>query len=139
VDFRPGDVLLIRTGFLEWYVAQPAERRAELAAPEGLRAPGVEHSEAMARYLWNTHVSAVAADCPSVEVWPRDGSPSARPFGFLHTMLLGQFGMALGEQFWLRELAEDCASDGVHEMFFTAAPLNVVGGIGSPANALAIK
>ena len=139
VDLRPGDVLLMRTGFLEWYVAQPAERRAELARADGLSAPGVEHSEAMARYLWNTHVSAVAADCPSVEVWPRDGSPGAWPFGFLHNMLLGQFGMAVGEQFWLRELAEDCAADGMHEMLFTAAPLNVAGGIGSPANALAIK
>ena len=139
VDLRPGDVLLLRTGFREWYVAQSRQRRAELAAEDGLRAPGVEHSEAMARYLWNAHVSALAADCPSVEVWPRDGSPGAWPFGFLHRILIGQFGMALGEQFWLRELAEDCASDGVYEMFFTAAPLNVVGGIGSPANALAIK
>lgn len=47
--------------------------------------------------------------------------------------------MALGELWSLDALAADCAQDGVYEMFFTAAPLHVSGGIGSPANALAIK
>ena len=40
---------------------------------------------------------------------------------------------------WLRDLAEDCANDGVYEGFFTSAPLNVPRGIGSPANAMVIK
>jgi len=39
----------------------------------------------------------------------------------------------------LGALAEDCAGDGVYECFLTSAPLNVAGGAGSPANALAIK
>ena len=33
----------------------------------------------------------------------------------------------------------DSAADGVYEMFLVSAPLNAPGGIGSPANAVAIK
>ena len=47
--------------------------------------------------------------------------------------------MAVGEMFVLDALAEDCVADGVYEGLFTSAPLNKVGGSGSPANALAIK
>ena len=47
--------------------------------------------------------------------------------------------MPIGELWWLDDLADDCAADGVYEFFFTSAPLNVPGGVGSPPNALAIK
>ena len=63
----------------------------------------------------------------------------AAPFGFLHRILIGSFGMALGELWHLDDLADDCARDGVYEFCLTSAPLNVAGGIGSPPNALAIK
>ena len=39
----------------------------------------------------------------------------------------------------VEDLALSCRRDGRYEMFLTAAPINVPGGIGSPANALAIK
>jgi kynurenine formamidase len=135
VEFQTGDVLLLRTGFAGWYTQQSEATRADQA-----RAPavaGLEHSGAMARYLWNTHVCAIGADNPSVEVWPPDFSGG--PFGFLHRTLIGRFGMALGELWNLDALAADCAADGINEMLFASAPLNVTGGIGSPANALAIK
>jgi hypothetical protein len=61
------------------------------------------------------------------------------PFGFLHRMLIGQFGLAVGELWWLDDLARACRGDGRFEVFLTAAPTNVTGGIGSSANALAIK
>jgi hypothetical protein len=54
-------------------------------------------------------------------------------------MLIGQFGLAIGEFWWLDDLARSCRLDGRYEMFLTAAPLNVPGGVGSPANALAVK
>jgi len=81
----------------------------------------------------------VLADTFGVEVFPADTSRLAYPFGFLHNMLIGQFGMALGELWWLSDLASDCAADGVYEMFMVSAPMNAPGGIGSPANAVAIK
>lgn len=100
---------------------------------QGPRAPGVEHTEGMARYLWESGAMAVASDTFAVEVWPPDFSPRTSPFGFLHRVLIGQFGMALGELWWLDDLAADCAEDGGYEFLLTSAPLNSRGGIGSPS------
>jgi hypothetical protein len=102
-------------------------------------APGVAHTEAVCEYLWNSHAAAIAADNFAVEVFPADYDPAAHPFGFLHHVLIGLFGMALGELWWLADLARDCAADGVYEAFLVSAPLNAPGGIGSPASAVAIK
>lgn len=138
VQLRPGDVLVLRTGFGAAYSALPTEERRRISDREALTACGVEHTEAMARYLWDAHVCAIASDCPSVEVWPMDHSPDQFPFGCLHQVLLGLFGMAIGELWWLEGLAEDCAADGVYDFLLTSAPLHF-DGFGSPANALAIK
>jgi len=139
VDWQPGDVLLLHTGFLGWHVRQEAAVREAMAERGALRNIGLAHDEEMARYLWNAHVAAVVSDNPSVEVWPANTTDAASPFGYLHRVLIGQFGMALGELWWLEDLALSCRSDGRYEMFLTAAPINVPGGVGSPANALAIK
>ncbi len=135
VEYQPGDVLLIHTGFAAWFASQPpAERWKQNRAPS---TPGVAQGEEMCRYLWDSHVSAVASDTFAVEATPFPDRE--RVTGFLHRILIGQFGMALGELWWTENLAADCAADGVYEMFFTSAPLNSPGGIGSPPNALAIK
>jgi hypothetical protein len=146
LEFRPGDVVLVETGHLAAYSKLDQATRRQLESSVGSKAsPGLEHSEAMARYVWNTHAAAWASDNGAVEVWPPAEDLLAAfprhgwPFGFLHHVLIGQFGLALGEYFWLADLATDCANDGVYEMFFTSAPLNVPGGLGSPPNALAIK
>ena len=137
LEFAAGDIILLHTGFAEWYLDQPDSVRARLHGR--VIAPGLAHTEAVAEYLWNSHAAAIASDTFGVEVWPADMSPQARPMGFLHHMLIGQFGMALGELWWLRDLAASCAADGVYECFLASAPLNAPGGIGSTANALAIK
>jgi kynurenine formamidase len=137
VEFAPGDIILLHTGFAAWYVGQPSQVKNRLHG--NVSAPGVEHSEAVCEYLWNSHAAAIASDTFAVEVIPADRSPEAHPCGFLHHVLIGQFGMALGELWWLSDLARDCAGDGVYEMFLVSAPLNAPGGIGSPANAVAIK
>ncbi len=48
-------------------------------------------------------------------------------------------GIVHGEIFYLKELAEDCAADGVYEFFFCAPPLVITRGTGSPINPQAIK
>jgi hypothetical protein len=57
----------------------------------------------------------------------------------MHETILGLWGMPIGEMFYLEALAADCAEDGVYEFFLTSAPLNKLGGVASPPNALAIK
>jgi len=135
LEFRPGDILLVRTGFLEWYRGQDAATRERQSLRVGITTPGLEHSEAMVEYLWDAHVAGVASDTAGLEVFPSEEGP----FGSLHPILIGQFGMALGELWALDALAADCAADGVYEFLLVSAPLNVPGGIGSPANATAIK
>jgi hypothetical protein len=132
-------VLLLHTGFLAWYGRQDHSVRESLADPRQLATVGLDHSEEMARYLWNAHVAAVVGDNPAVEVWPPGMRPDQMPFGFLHNMLIGQFGLAIGELWWLDDLARSCRHDGRYTFFLTAAPNNVAGGIGSSANALAFK
>lgn len=137
VSWQPGDILLLHTGFLHWYTQQDPEIRQAMAASEEFAAVGLERSEHILEYLWDAKVSAVASDNGSVEVWPPDWGKG--PFGFLHRMLIGQLGLALGELWWLHDLALSCRADGRYTMFLTAAPMHLPGGIGSPANALAVK
>ena len=144
-----GDVLLIRTGWLTWYRSLDHEGRAAL--PSALKAPGIRPGLDTVRWLWNAHVSALAADNPAVEVWPLGGGldrdqiramradPDRAPEVFVHTALLPLLGLPLGELWDLDALADDCAADGVYEFLFTSAPLNVRAGVASPPNALAIK
>jgi hypothetical protein len=134
LDFSPGDILVLHTGFARWYLDQTRDRRLTIRKESTIL--GLAHGEAMCRYLWNAHVSAVVSDTYAVEVFPPDAST---PTGFLHRMLIGQFGMALGELWWTEDLAADCAEDGVYEALLTSAPMYAPGGIGSPANALALK
>jgi kynurenine formamidase len=100
---------------------------------------GLEHSEDVVRYLWNSQLSAFASDNLAIEAWPADLGPDAFPFGALHNMFIGQLGLALGELWHLDDLVADCAADGVYETFVVSSPLNLPGGIGSPANVTAIK
>ena len=137
VEFAPGDIILLHTGFAAWYLEQPSQIKARLHG--NVSASGVAHTEAICEYLWNSHAAAIASDTFAVEAFPADRSAQTHPFGFLHNMLIGQLGMALGELWWLADLAQDCAADGVYEMFLVSAPMNAPGGIGSPANAVAIK
>ena len=138
VDVRPGDILIVRTGWLRWYLEDATtEQRQAMggdAMAGALQAPGIGPAEEMAAYLWDLHIAAVAGDNPSVEPWP----PTAET-GFLHFRLIPHLGMPMGELWYLEDLATDCAEDGVYEFMFTSAPLNVPGGVGSPPNALAIK
>lgn len=134
-----GDILIIRTGFLNWYRNRSHEERTALrdAGPQ-VTAAGVEHSEEISRFLWNSGVSAIASDSIGVEAWPPNRSHEAIPFGFLHASLIGHLGMAIGELWDIDRLRDLCEERGSWDFFVTSAPLNLPGGVGSPANALAI-
>lgn len=132
VDFQTGDILVIRTGWVSWYLNASEAVRADLAARPGhVLSSGIGPVEEMARYLWDHHFAAIATDNIAVE-------PSGTG-GHLHRKVIPHFGLALGELWFLEELAAHCHSDGVFEFFLVSAPLYLPGGVGSPANALAIK
>lgn len=149
VTVEPGDVLLIRTGWLAWYRTLDPSRREALATT--LKAPGLRPGVVTARALWDLHVAAVAADNPALEAWPpgdlateeqrqrAQDDPAARIELFVHLSLLPLLGLPIGELFDLDALAADCAADGRYAFFFTSAPIHVRSGVASPPNALAIK
>jgi Putative cyclase len=148
-EVLPGDILLLRTGWVEWYRTLGQTDRDAMAVR--YQTPGLRAGEAMSRLLWDLHVAAVAADNPALEAWPpsRLATPEQRaalksdPMVSvdisLHFSLLPLLGMPIGELWDLGELAADCASDGRYEALLTSSPLNLVAGVASPPNALAIK
>lgn len=136
LTLRRGDILLLRFGWVRWYEQLDRSQREWLAAQETFKAPGLSPSEDTAEWLWDNHVSAVASDSPALEVMPFDLTSLDR---FLHYRLVTFLGLAVGELFMLDALAEDCAATRVYEGLFVSAPLNMPGGAGSTANAIAMK
>jgi kynurenine formamidase len=124
-----GDLLLVRTGWLDRYrrTGVPADRRA-MPPSAGLSA-----AESTARFLWDSGVCAVAADNPAVENLP--GDPAV---GSLHRRLIPGLGMPMGELWDLDELAAACRALGRWTVCVATVPLNLPGGVASPANAVAI-
>ena len=146
---EPGDVLLLRTGWIAWY--RTADEATRQALPGALKAPGLRPGDDMLRWLWDHHVAAVGADNPALEIWPPGShltdeqraevrtDMSKIPNVFMHTALLPLLGIPIGELWDLDPLAADCASDGRYAGLFTSAPLRVQSGVASPPTALVLK
>lgn len=137
ITYADGDVLLIRTGWMKWYIEADQATRDALTDDwvTNFKSPGLAGGEEMAEYLWDSHIAAVVADNSALEAWPHLFEPGH----YLHFDVLALLGIPIGEMWYLEKLAEDCDADKVYEVLLTAAPLNKLGGVGSPANALAIK
>ncbi|RSM07233.1 hypothetical protein CEP52_005332 [Fusarium oligoseptatum] len=67
-EFRPGDILVIRTGFTAWHLKASDEDKK--TSTEKGAFIGVESSMASVRWLWNHHFAAVACDTLGFECTP---------------------------------------------------------------------
>jgi hypothetical protein len=135
ITFQTGDILLVRTGWIAWYRALGFRERFLLAHTWPHQLCGLRQGEDSLRFLWDNHFAAIASDCPAFEAYP-----AADPdVGLMHETIIGLWGMPIGELFNLDALATDCAQDRTYEFLLTSAPLNRLGGVASPPNALAIK
>jgi kynurenine formamidase len=139
VQLEPGDIVLLRTGWLTWYknlddAGREALRGTLHPGEGGMACPGLDPSQATAGWVWDHQLAAMAADNVALEALPVDAS-----VGFQHRRLIALQGLPIGEVWDLDELARDCAKDGVYEFMLVSAPLNLPGGVGSPPNAYAIK
>jgi kynurenine formamidase len=127
VTVEEGDIIVLRAGVMADWV-----RTGSWDKFRGPRA-GVVHSTA--EWLFDHRVAAIAGDTvEKVEVIESGALES--PF---HMLALRDMGMCIGELWFVEDLAEDCAADGVYEMFLAAQALPVTGGVGSPVNPIAIK
>jgi kynurenine formamidase len=131
VQLQEGDILAFRTGWLSSWRTIPEFRHEVARQP---RIPGLSGAADFAEFLWDIGIAALVCDNPTVEVFPFESQTDN-----LHHRLIVNLGMPLGEMFDLDALAADCDQDRRYEFFFSAAPLNLPGGSGSPANALGIR
>lgn len=122
MEFQYGDLLLIRSGFVDHYDRLDEKGRKQLGT---LQIPdhtfvGVEQTEEMLDFLHDNYFSAVIGDAPAFEAWPR------AEFN-LHQYLLPRWGVPIGEMWNLERLAETCKRKKQYTFFITSAPANVPG------------
>jgi len=77
VELQPGDILVLRTGWLSWYKSfDDAGRealRGSLEPEEGGHAcPGLDASQDTAAWLWDRKTAAIASDNVALEALPVD-------------------------------------------------------------------
>lgn len=125
---QSGDVLLLRTGWIDVFKAE-GDRMKYMSGEPGIGLAALQ-------WLHEREVAAICADTMAVEAFPGDYADLLFP---VHLLAIRDMGLTLGEMFDLDALAEDCAADGVWEFLFTAPALKVTGGIGTPLNPLAVK
>jgi len=131
-ELRQGDLLFIRTGFIDWHNHAPEEEKIKVLSQVPPSIVGLEQNEASLRWLYDHHFSFVAADNPSFEL-----RPTIQEWN-LHDYLLPQWGTPIGELFDFEKLGQTCKELKRWSFLVTSAPLNVMGGIASPPNALAL-
>jgi kynurenine formamidase len=119
----PGSVVLFRTGRMRHW------DDPERYLGTGFGVPGVSISGA--RWLTGRGIRAAGADTASFEHKPEWTVPSMG----VHVHFLVESAVPIMESVYLERLAEDRVYDG---FFFTAAPLRIAGGTGSPIRPLAV-
>ncbi|WP_433754804.1 cyclase family protein [Nocardia sp. CA-135398] len=138
---QTGDLLLLRTGWAHWYLNE-----ATADEQECIRATktctGLAQSPQAIEWFAEHRVALAASDTFALERLPAvPGSPfgADTDHGMMHQELIALLGLPIGELWKLDELGADCATDGRYDCLLTVKPLNLTGGVGSPANATAIK
>ena len=117
-EIRPGDVVVIRTGWTRHW-GNPS---VFSGAANGLPGPNLD----AARWLAEAGMSLTGADQPGYEKWPGEGE--------VHEFLLVQRGIQIIENLNLDELARER----VYSFLFIALPLRIVGGTASPIRPVAV-
>ncbi|KAJ2997858.1 hypothetical protein NUW58_g513 [Xylaria curta] len=133
---QPGDMLILRTGYIRQYMTLNASQRALLPV-EHWPWIGMEASDRSLRWLWEKKLSLVGADNPAFESFSMSFELGGHVRS-MHQVFIGGWGQSIVEFLYLEELAEALHKSGRWNFFLTMQNLNVVSGIASPPNALAI-
>ena len=129
VEVRRGDFVIFRTGQMERCL-----KTGVWGGYAGGDAPGLRFETA--DWIRRTDIAAICADTWGCEVRPNESSEASQPW---HWVVIPMIGITMGEIFYLKDLAEDCAENHVYEFFFCGPPLPITGAVGSPINPIAIK
>jgi kynurenine formamidase len=129
VTIGRADFVIVRTGQQERCLIQK-----DWSGYAGGNAPGLAFETCY--WIHQKQLAAICTDTWGCEVRPNETTDANQPW---HWVVIPVMGLSMGEIFYLKELAEDCAEDKVYEFFFNAPPLHLPGGAGSPINPQAIK
>lgn len=110
-EIRPGDVVIIRTGWTHLFGTDRALRTRYIGAE-----PGIYLAEA--RWLAQFRPAIVASDSPALEVLPAPAPWTTTQLFPVHQELITHHGIRIGEAFRSEELAKD----GVYEFVFFYTP-----------------
>jgi kynurenine formamidase len=117
-EIRPGDVVLLRTGWARYF-----EDARQFVNDTRLPGPGL----AAAQWLSARRIFAAGSDTVAFEKSPAPAMP-------VHVHLLVESGIHIIECVNLEELA----ADGVTEFLFVGAPMKIRGATGAPVRPLAV-
>jgi kynurenine formamidase len=129
VEIKKGDFVIIRTGHQERCL-----EKGDWSGYAGGDAPGLAFETA--HWIKSKNIAAICTDTWGCEVRPNETDEANQPW---HWVVIPAIGISMGEIFYVKELAEDCAEDKVYEFFFVAPPMHMPGAAGSPINPQAIK
>jgi kynurenine formamidase len=118
----PGDALIVYCGRDEY------DRSGRLWGGEPAR-PGL-HADCLV-YFRDTDCAVLAWDM-------QDQTPNSFGLAWTTHQALIEFGLPLVDHCELGPLAAHCRETGRHDFLFTATPLNIAGGTGSPVNPIAV-
>lgn len=126
VTVRAGDIVLVRTGQIQQYLAGDREAYAFPSPGLSIRTPEWFHAR---------DVAAVANDTLTFEAFPPEFENLWLP---VHALDLVEMGMLQGQNWNLEELSQACAEEKRYAFLLSATPEPFTGGTGAPVAPVAI-
>lgn len=122
ITVESGDAIFVRVGRAAREASEPANngKRGGLM-PDCLP------------WLHDRQVALYGGDCAE-----HNSAPYDNYFAYLHKVGLARMGLVLLDNPDVEPLAAACQAEGRHEFLFTAAPLRLPGGTGSPVNPICV-
>ncbi|MEV8535687.1 cyclase family protein [Streptomyces sp. NPDC051211] len=126
VEVRAGDIVLVRTGQIQAYLAGDKHGYGYPSPGLSVRTPEWFHAR---------DVAAVANDTLTFEIFPPEIENLWLP---VHALDLVEMGMHQGQNWNLEKLSTACAEDSRYSFFLSAMPEPFVGATGTPVAPVAI-
>ncbi|MET9496692.1 cyclase family protein [Streptomyces sp. NPDC006552] len=126
VQVRPGDVVLVRTGQVQVYLAGDKHGYGHPSPGLSVRTPEWFHAH---------DVAAVANDTLTFEIFPPEIEGLWLP---VHALDLVEMGMLQGQNWNLEKLSTACGEEGRYAFFLAAMPEPFTGATGTPVAPVAV-
>ncbi|MFD6179948.1 cyclase family protein [Streptomyces goshikiensis] len=126
VTVRAGDIVLVRTGQIQLYLAGDKHGY-------GFPSPGL--SVRTPQWFHARDVAAVANDTLTFEIFPPEIEDLWLP---VHALDLVEMGMHQGQNWNLEKLSTACAETGRYAFLLSAMPEPFVGAVGTPVSPVAV-